>query len=66
MKRLLINLPDDVHEKLRKNAFNKRISMSQLIMDSLRLQGYVDEAHSTGRKLVVKPPEIIEREPFDE
>lgn len=59
MKRFNINLPDDVYEKVRTDAFNKRMSMSQLVMDSLRLQGYADEAHSTGRKLVVEPPKYI-------
>lgn len=35
MKRFNINLPDELYEKLRKEAFEKKVSMNKLVLDAL-------------------------------
>lgn len=37
MKRLLVNLPDELHEKIRREAFDNHVSMSSLIIGKIDL-----------------------------
>ena len=46
MKRFIVNLPDDVHERLREQSFKTRKSMSELIVAVLSAEENVPS--STG------------------
>lgn len=58
MKRLLVNLPDELHEKIRREAFDNNISMSAIILGKIDLPPVsleVTENPTPGGKITLYP-----------
>ncbi len=57
-KAMTLRLPDELHEALRREAFEYRTSMTEIIVDALRLRE-VDRAARTGCDVCNRPHTVV-------